>query len=113
MIVDQFEERIFAGRADGTEVCDIDDKFTAIKILFGLCVLAKEFGYPRLNENTLDHQSALPSTLDDRDLQHATLFPEGPRLQYARQTFAAVVTVNFRTVLKSAGTKSKMSIYEF
>jgi hypothetical protein len=55
MIVDQFQECVFPGCADGTEVCDIDDKFTAIKMLFGLCVPAKEFGYPRLNENTLDH----------------------------------------------------------
>jgi hypothetical protein len=55
MIVDQFRESIFPGGADGTEVCDIDDKFTAIQLLFGLCVPAKEFGYPRLNKNTLDH----------------------------------------------------------
>ena len=86
MIVDQFQESIFPSCADGTEVCDIDDKFTAIKMLFGLCVLAKEFGYPRLNENTLDHQSALAWALNDRDLQHATLFLVGPRVQHARQT---------------------------
>jgi hypothetical protein len=113
MIVDQFQESIFPGCADRTEVCDIDDKFTAIKMLFGLCVLAKEFGYPRLNENTLDHQSALPSTLSDRDLQHATLFLERPRVQHARQNFAAVTTLNFRTTLKTAGMKSKVSIYGF
>jgi hypothetical protein len=85
MIVDQFQESIFPGCADGTEVCDIDDKFTAIKMLFGLCVLAKEFGYPRLNENTLDHQSALAWALNDRDLQHAALFLVGPREQHAPQ----------------------------
>jgi hypothetical protein len=113
MIVDQLQESIFPGCADGTEVCDIDDKFTAIQMLFGLCVLAKEFGYPRLNENTLDHQSALPSTLSDRELQHATLFRERPRVQHARQNFAAVTTLNFRTTLKSAGMKSKVSICEF
>jgi hypothetical protein len=55
MIVEQFQESIFPGCADGTDVCDIDDKFTAVKKLFGLCVLAKEFGYPRLNENTFEH----------------------------------------------------------
>jgi hypothetical protein len=113
MIVDQLEESIFAGGADGGEVCDIDDEFTALKILFGLCVLAKEFGYPRLNENTLDHQSALPSTLSDRDLQHATLFLERPRVQHARQSFAAVTTLTFRRTLKAAGMKSKVSIYGF
>jgi hypothetical protein len=86
MIVDQFQESIFPSCADGTEVCDIDDKFTAIKMPFGLCVLAKEFGYPRLNENTLDHQSALAWALDDRDLQHATLFLASPRVQHAPQT---------------------------
>jgi hypothetical protein len=85
MIVDQLQESIFSGCADGTEVCNIDDKFTAIKMLFGLCVLAKEVGYPRLNENTLDHQSALASARCDRDLQHATLFRERPRVQLARQ----------------------------
>jgi hypothetical protein len=86
MIVDQFQESIFPGCADGTEVGDIDDKFTATKMLFGLCVLAKEFGYPRLNENTLDHQSALAWALNDRDLQHATLFLVGSRVQHARHT---------------------------
>jgi hypothetical protein len=86
MIVDQFPESIFPGCADGTEACDIDDKFTAIKMPFGLCVLAKEFGYPRFNENTLDHQSALAWALNDRDLQHATLFLVGPRVQHAPQT---------------------------
>jgi len=86
MIVDQFQEGIFSGCADGTEVCDIDDKFTAVKKLFGLCVLAKEFGYPRLNENTFDHQSALAWVVIDRDLQHATLFLVGPRVQHAPQT---------------------------
>jgi hypothetical protein len=86
MIVDQFQESIFPGCADGTEVCDIDDKFTAVKKLFGLCVLAKEFGYPRLNENTFDHQSALAWAVNDRDLQHATLFLVGPRVQHAPQT---------------------------
>ena len=86
MIVDQFQESIFPGCADGTEVCDIDDKFTAIQMLFGLRVPAKEFGYPRLNENTLDHQSALAWALNDRDLQHATLFLVGPRVQHAPQT---------------------------
>jgi hypothetical protein len=55
MIVDQFQESVFPGCADGAEVCDIDDKFTAIKMLFGLCVLAKEFGYPGLCETTFDH----------------------------------------------------------
>ena len=87
MIVDQFQESIFAGCADGAEVCDIDDKFTAIKMLFGPCVLAKEFGYPRLNENTFDHQSALALSVNDRDLQHATLFLVGARVQHARQTW--------------------------
>ena len=89
MIVDQFQESIFPGCADGTEVCDIDDKFTAIKMLFGLCVLAKEFGYPRLNENALDHQSALAWALNERNLQHATLFRGGPRVQHARQTLCS------------------------
>jgi len=68
MIVDQFQESVFPGCADGAEVCDIDDKFTAIKMLFGLCVLAKEFGYPGLCETTFDHQSALTCALNDRDL---------------------------------------------
>jgi len=86
MIVDQFQESIFPGCADGTEVCDIDDKFTAVKKLFGLCVLAKKFGYPRLNENTFDHQSALTWAVNYRDLQHATLFLAGPRVQHAPQT---------------------------
>jgi len=86
MIVDQFQESIFAGCADGAEVCDIDDKFTAIKMLFGPCVLAKEFGYPRLNENTFDHQPALAWAVNDRNLQHATLFRGGPRVQHTRQT---------------------------
>ena len=86
MIVDQFHESIFPGCADGTEVCDIDNKFAATKMLFGLGVLAKEFGYPRLNENTLDHQSTLAWALNDRDLQHATLFLVGPRVQHAPQT---------------------------
>jgi hypothetical protein len=44
MIVDQFQGSFFLGCADATKVCDIDDKFTAIKMLFSLCVLAKEFG---------------------------------------------------------------------
>jgi hypothetical protein len=74
MIRDQFKERIFAGRADSNEVCDIDDKFTAIEMLLGLRVLAKEFGDPGLNECTLDHQSASALALNERDLQHATLF---------------------------------------
>jgi hypothetical protein len=87
MIVDQFQETIFPGCADSTEVCDIDDKFTAIKMLFGVCVLAKEFGYPRLNENALDHQSALAGAASDGDLQHATLFLVGPRVQHAPQTW--------------------------
>jgi hypothetical protein len=113
MIVDQFQETIFPGCADGTEVCDIDDKFTAIKMLFSLCVLAKEFGYPRLNESTLDHQPALAWAVNDRNLQHATLFCEGPRVQRARQNLVSVTTLNFRTTLKSAGMKSKVSIYEF
>jgi hypothetical protein len=56
-------------------------------MLFGLYVLAKEFGYPRLNENTLDHQSALAWALNDGDLQHATLFLVGARVQHARQTW--------------------------
>ncbi len=86
MIVDQFQESIFPSCAYGTKVCDIDDKFTAIEMLFGLCVLAKEFGYPRLNENALDHQSALAWALNERDLQHATLFLGVPRVQHARQT---------------------------
>jgi hypothetical protein len=86
MIVNQFHESIFPGCADGTEVCDIDNKFAATKMLFGLCVLAKEFGYPRLNENTLDDQLALAWALNDRDLQHATLFLAGPRVQYVPQT---------------------------
>ena len=86
MIVDQFQESIFPGCADGAEVCDIDDRFTAIKMLLGPCVLAKEFGYPRLNEGTLDHQSALAWALNDRNLQHATLFLVGPRAQHAPQT---------------------------
>ena len=86
MIVDEFQESIFPGCADGTEVCDIDDKFTAIKMLFGLCVLVKKFGYPRLNENTLDQQSALAWALNDRDLQHDTLFRERPRVQHTAQT---------------------------
>jgi hypothetical protein len=86
MIVDQFQESIFPGCADGIEVRDIDDKFTASKMLFGLCVLAKEFGHPRLNENTFDHQSALAWAVNDRDLQHATLFLVGPRVQHAPQT---------------------------
>jgi len=73
MIVDQFQESFFPGCADGAKVCDIDDKFTAIKMLFSLCVLAKEFGYPRLNENTLDHQSASAWALHHRNLQHSTL----------------------------------------
>jgi hypothetical protein len=101
VIVDQLQESVFSGCAGGTEVCDIDDKFTAIKMLFGLCILAKEFGDPRLNENALDHHSALPSTLSDRDLQHATLFRERPRVQPARQNFAAVTTLIWRTALKS------------
>ena len=86
MIVDQFQESIFPGCADGTEVCDIDGKFTAVKKLFGLCVLAKEFGYPRLDENTFDLQSALAWAVNYRDLQHATLFLVGPRVQHAPQT---------------------------
>jgi hypothetical protein len=86
MIVDQFQESIFPGCADSSEVCDIDDKFTAIKMLFGLCVLAKEFGDPRINENTLDYESALAWALNDRDLQHATLFLGGPSVQHAPQT---------------------------
>ena len=86
MVVDQLPESIFPGCADGTEVCDIVDKFTAVKKLFGLCVLAKELGYPRLNENTFDHQSALAWAVNDRDLQHATLFLVGPRVQHAPQT---------------------------
>jgi hypothetical protein len=86
MIVDQFQESIFPCCADGTEVCDIDDKFTAVKKLFGLCVLAKEFGYPRLNENTFDHQSALAWAVNGRDPQHATLFLVAPRVQHATQT---------------------------
>jgi hypothetical protein len=73
MIVDQFQKSFFPGCADGTKVCDIDDKFTAIKMLFSFCVLAKEFGYPRLNENTLDHQSASAWALHHRNLQHSTL----------------------------------------
>ena len=85
MIIDQFQESIFPGCADGTQVCDIDDKFTAIKILFDPCVLAKEFGYPRLNERTLDHQPALAWALNERDLQHATLFRGVPTVQPATQ----------------------------
>ena len=86
MVNDQLQESIFPGCADGTEVCDIDDKFTAIQMLFGLGVLAKEFGYPRLNEKTLDDQLALAWALNDRDLQHATLFLAGPRVQHVPQT---------------------------
>jgi hypothetical protein len=86
MIVNQFHESIFPGCADGTEVCDIDNKFAATKMLFGLGVLAKEFGYPRLNEKTLDDQLALAWALNDRDLQHATLFLAGPRVQHVPQT---------------------------
>jgi hypothetical protein len=88
MIVDQIPESLLPGCADGAEVCDIDDKFTAIKMLFSLCILAKEFGYPRLNQNTLDHQSASAWVHHDRDLQHATLFLVGPRVQHAPQNFA-------------------------
>jgi len=73
MIVDQFQESFFPSCADGAKVCDIDDKFTAIKMLFSSCVLAKEFGYPRLNENTLDHQSESAWALYHRNLQHSTL----------------------------------------
>jgi hypothetical protein len=67
---------IFPGFADGTEVCDIDDKFTAVKMLFSPGVRAKDFRYPRLSEGTLDHQPALAWAVNDRNLQHATLFPE-------------------------------------
>ena len=93
MVVDQLPESIFPGCADGTEVCDIDDKFTAIKMLFGLCVLAKEFGYRRLNESTLDHQSALAWAVNDRNLQHATPFREGTRVQHTRQTLQLFTTL--------------------
>jgi hypothetical protein len=68
MVIDQLQESIFPGCADGTEVGDIDDKVTVIKMLFGLCVLAKEFGYRRLNESTLDHQPTLAWAVHDRNL---------------------------------------------
>jgi hypothetical protein len=86
MIVDQSQESMFPSCADGTEVCDIDDKFPTIKMLFNLCVLAKEFDYPRLNESTLDHQPSLAWFVNDRNLQHATLFGEGTKVQHTRQT---------------------------
>lgn len=86
MIVDQLQESIFPGCADRAEVCNIDDQFTAIKMLFGLCVLAKELGYPGLNESTLGYQPALAWAGNHRDLQHATLFREHPRVQHSRQT---------------------------
>jgi hypothetical protein len=66
MVIDQLQESIFPGCADGTEVGDIDDKVTVVKMLFGLCVLAKEFGY--LNESTLDHQPALAWAVNNRNL---------------------------------------------
>ena len=89
MIVDQFQESTFPGCADGAEVCDIDDKFPTIRVLFSLCVFAKKFDYPRLNESTLDHQPALAWAVNDRDLQHAALFRERPRVQHTRQTLQA------------------------
>jgi hypothetical protein len=67
-IVDQFQESTFPGCADGAEVCDIDDKFPTTRMLFSLCVFAKKFDYPRLNESTLDHQPALAWAVNDRNL---------------------------------------------
>ena len=86
MIVDQFQESTFPGCADGAEVCDIDDKFPTIRMLFSLCVFAKKFDYPRLNESTLDHQPALAWAVNDGNLQHATLFRGGRRVQHVPQT---------------------------
>jgi hypothetical protein len=93
MVNDQLQESIFPGCADGTEAGDIDDKFAAIEMLFGLCVLAKEFGYRGPNETTLDHQPALAWAVNDRNLQHATPFRKGTRMQHTRQTLQLFTTL--------------------
>lgn len=90
VIFDKFYKCSFPRRADGVKVCDIDDEFTAVEMLPGFRVLAKEFGDPRLNERTLDRQSATARAPDERDFQHSMRFREGPGAQSACQSLKSV-----------------------
>lgn len=73
IILKELQKRGFPGWADGAQGRDIDDEFTAVKMLLRLHVLTNEFSGPGLDELAFDHQPPSARALHDRDLQHAYL----------------------------------------